>query len=137
MLDEKDEALAEIEVLAQQWNESNPGFDPVFHSEVGQLFDVYVKYVRLFRLVGHSYVLAKYMQKSGKKVCGDGSGSIVDREKVLVNEMKTLEKELEVLPGTLPLRFRYPTLAMMNCDRLRAYREDVQEYLKTIEGSEK
>lgn len=128
MLDEKDESLTGVLELKKIWDQPNPGFTDVFYEEMKQLFDVYVLYVKMFRLVGKSYVTVKYCEKNNiAKEQPKKYKECMDNVKAMVPEMKDLEKELDNIQ--VPLRFKYPTLAMMNPERLRVYREDVEKYL--------
>jgi hypothetical protein len=126
MLDEKDRALEEVLEVARLWRQGgNPGFAEAFYDEMCRLFDLYVDYVRLFRLVGHSYVIYKYCEKNGlRENDPEGFRAWMDRERQLVSEMRELEAKCQSFD--VPFRFRYPTLAMMNPERLRVYREDVE-----------
>jgi len=57
----------------------------------------------------------------------EGFRAWMDRERQLVSEMRELEAKCQSFD--VPFRFRYPTLAMMNPERLRVYREDVENYI--------
>lgn len=132
MMDEKDEALKEVLEANRLWKEGgNPGFADSFYDDMCKLFDLYVDYVKLFRMVGHSYVIYKYCQKNDiRKKDPEAFKSYMEREKELVEEMKAFEVKCQSFD--VPFRFKYPTLAMMNPERLRVYREDVENYLASI-----
>ena len=65
-----------------------------------------------------------------------GRGEILEEELRLIGEMKETEKALAGFQP--PFRFRYPYLAMMNPERLRVYREDIEDYItEEKKGSKK
>ncbi|MGE4465211.1 MAG: hypothetical protein AB7D32_09570 [Sphaerochaeta sp.] len=130
MLKEKNEAYEEIQTLNEQWHERNPGLKDEIYGEYSNLFDIYELYVKMYRLVGRSYVWVKYLQAHGRKCTMKPYDAIMAEERALVAEMITVEKELT--DQKVPDNFKYPYLAMMNPERLRVYREDVQHYLDSI-----
>lgn len=136
MLDEKDEAYSEIQELNRQWHSGNPGLSEDMYNEYCVLFDMYELYVRMYRLVGRSYILIKHLQKNSGEGLIMGRGEILEEELRLIGEMKETEKALAGFQP--PFRFRYPYLAMMNPERLRVYREDIEDYItEEKKGSKK
>ena len=132
MLSEKDEALEEVKEIYRLWTkDGNPGFNDTFYAEMSQLFALYIKYVELFCVVGHSYVIYKYCQKNNvSENSPEEFSTLLDRQKSLVSDMKALEEDLQSFD--VPFRFQYPVLAMMNPERLRVFREDVEQYIESF-----
>ena len=130
MLKEKDDALEGVEKVAAKWHSGNPGLKDEVYEEYGKLFDIYVLYVRMYRLVGHAYIWVKYLEKNGDGCRLKDRSGILEEERRLVGEMKKMEKELA--EADVPFRFRYPYLAMMNPERLRCFREDIENWIGTV-----
>ncbi|GHT68417.1 hypothetical protein FACS1894110_15900 [Spirochaetia bacterium] len=130
MLNEKEEAYREIIELNKQWHSRNPGLkDEVYHTYCG-LFDIFELFVKMFRLVGKSYVYIKYLQLHGKNPTLMSREGLIGEIKKLIGEMKTVEQELK--DHKAPVQFKYQFLAMMNPERLRVYYEDVEAVLATL-----
>lgn len=128
MLKEKDEAYDEIIALNKQWHEKNPGLKAEIYDRYCGLFDIYELYVKMYRLVGHAYVWVKYLQKHTKYTLAT-KDQIIEKEQKLIDQMLEVEQELKAFKT--PKNFEYPFLAMMNPDRLRCFREDIQDFIKS------
>ena len=130
MLAEKDSAYKEIKKLNTEWHRKNPGLTDEAYEELSKLFDIFELYVNMYRLVGTSYILIKHLQKTDSSNLIMPRETIINNEKKLIKNMKELEEKLQDFQP--PFRFRYPYLAMMNPERLRVYREDVEHYIANL-----
>jgi hypothetical protein len=130
MLKEKEDAWQEIVSLNKEWHSRNPGLEEEFYLTCCALFDIFELYVKMYRLVGKSYIWVKYLQKQGEKATLKKHGEIIDELKGLITDMKAVERELK--DHKPPARFKYQFLAMMNPERIRVYYEDVESMLQKL-----
>jgi hypothetical protein len=130
MLKEKEDAWKEIVALNKEWHRGNPGLEEEFYRTYCNLFDIFELYVKMYRLVGKSYIWVKYLQKQRNKATLKKYEEIISEMKRLIADMKAVEQELK--DHKPPVQFKYQFLAMMNPERLRVYYEDVESILQGL-----
>jgi hypothetical protein len=129
MLDEKDQAVAEIEELCQKVNAGNPGLKHEFYETLVGQFDIYRVYVKMFQLVGHSYVLIKYLQENGPNAeLSTGKPLVATIQSTLTN-LKAYEEYLKNYE--IPV-FKYPAELLISAERVHYFREDAERVFESL-----
>lgn len=125
LLQEKDEALTEIEQLYNRISEKNPGLTSEFYGRLVSQFEMYRLYVEMFRATARVYLMVK------------GATILQDKRQAYeaLEELKSVENRI----GTyrLPV-FSYPGSVLICHDKLHYFRQDAQKQLDQFySGDEK
>lgn len=92
-------------------------------------FDIYRVYVKMFQLVGHSYVLIKYLQENGPNAeLSTGKPLVATIQSTLTN-LKAYEEYLKNYE--IPV-FKYPAELLISAERVHYFREDAERVFESL-----
>jgi hypothetical protein len=129
-LAEKDQAVEAIKELCKRLRDSNPGLKPDVYKNFTEQFDIFEKYVKMFYLVGRSYILIKYLQEKGKTAKLYSYSSLIEMIQSTLSELKALEDQFRIYSYSI---FKYPATSLLSVERIRCFREDTQRVLQSIQ----